>query len=159
MTRRASPAVTQCRVSIRHRHPLAAIVIGLALLGRFRVARGLLDSSRMSEEHDAPTDVPSSHPTWVPSFDVEAFAVVSLRTASSGVPFLGCVPFLRRSLAELGNTITFRYVFLLSHVDGISTLGDIAKSTSLDLSEVVAAFLDLVTMGAVDLPTNARRAA
>jgi hypothetical protein len=113
----------------------------------------------MSEEHDAPTDVPSSHPTWVPAFDIEAFAVVSLRTAASGVPFLGCVPFLRRSLAELGNTITFRYVFLLSHVDGVSTLGDIARSTCLELSEVVAAFLELVTMGAVDLPRDVRQAA
>jgi len=113
----------------------------------------------MSEEHDAPTDVPSSHPTCVPPFDVEAFALVSLRTASSGVPFLGCVPFLRRSLSELGSSIAFRYVFLLSHVDGISTLADIARSACLDLSEVVAAFLDLVTMGAVDLPTRAQRAA
>lgn len=113
----------------------------------------------MSEEHDAPTDVPSSHPTWVPSFDIEAFAVVSLRTATSGVPFLGSVPFLKRSLSELGDTMTFRYVFLLSHVDGVSTLGDIARSTSLELSEVVAAFLDLVTMGAVDLPTRVLQAA
>lgn len=113
----------------------------------------------MSADHDTPTDIPSSHPTEVPAFDIEAFAIVSLKTTSNGVPFLGCVPFLRRSLSELGETIAFRYVFLLSHVDGVSTLGDIARSACLELSEVVAVFLDLVTMGAVDLPTDVRRAA
>ena len=95
--------------------------------------------------------VPSARPTSVPDYDVAAVAFeTSLRhQALPSLPHDVAVPTRTRMTPppELG----LRASFLLLHVDGTSTVRDIAELAGLPVTEVLAGLLDLTARGLVHL--------
>ncbi len=92
----------------------------------------------------------SSRPTSVPDFDVEAFAGASLRHPhASSVPLDLAIP-TRRPLPP-DAALDLRSAFLYLHVDGRSSIAEIAHYVSLPIAEVVPRILSLVAIGAVEL--------
>jgi hypothetical protein len=94
------------------------------------------------------TDVPSARPTCLPDADMEALATACLHDRNFGVPRDMFVP-LRTAAAT--HDLDHRSAFLLLHVDGRSTLADIAHRAQLPLEDVVTSFFGLVEQGAVEL--------
>lgn len=95
--------------------------------------------------------VPSARPTSVPDYDVAAVAFeTSLRhQALPSLPHDVAIPTRTRMAPppELG----VRASFLLLHVDGSSTVRDIAELAGLPVNEVLAGMLDLTARGLVQL--------
>jgi len=96
-------------------------------------------------------NAPSERPTSVPDYDVAAVAFeTSLRhQALPSLPHDLAVP-TRTAVApppELGVSASF----LLLHVDGATTVRDIAELAGLPVTEVLAGLLDLTARGLVHL--------
>ncbi|CAN5924749.1 hypothetical protein BH11MYX4_BH11MYX4_48480 [soil metagenome] len=94
---------------------------------------------------------PSARPTSVPDYDVASHAFeTSLRHhALPRLPFDVAVP-LRTALAAPAD-LELRASFLLLHVDGRSSVGEIAELTSIPVDEVLATFVGLSAVGLVEL--------
>jgi len=94
---------------------------------------------------------PSARPTSVPDYDVASHAFeTSLRHhALPRLPFDVAVP-LRTTLAAPPD-LELRASFLLLHVDGRASLGEIAELTSIPVDEVLATFVGLTAVGLVEL--------
>ncbi len=93
------------------------------------------------------TAFPSTRPTTVPDFDVSAIA---LGSSISDAPLSGtapeaAVPLRTRALPQ--STLSHRLAFVLFHVDGESSLAEIAHSTQLSVDDVQIACLELQTLG------------
>lgn len=95
--------------------------------------------------------VASARPTSVPEFDLAALAFESsLRhQPHPALPLDMTVP--SRTRVEVPAQLELRAAFLLLHVDGRSSLRDIAELTALPLDEVVATFRTLAREGFVEL--------
>lgn len=91
-------------------------------------------SIRERETTPAPSN-PFARPTFVP--------------AAPRIPLELAVPV--RIDGELPHGMAHRLFFVLAHVDGHSTVGEIVATTQLDFEEVLAAFLELLAFGLVDL--------
>jgi hypothetical protein len=96
------------------------------------------------------TDVPSARPTSVPDFDLSALADADILPQDQGWPFPPdlSVP-LRTGPAPEG--LDLRTAFLLLHVDGTSTVAQIATSSALPFDEVMRGIVRLIETGAVEL--------
>jgi hypothetical protein len=96
-------------------------------------------------------NLPSARPTSVPDYDVAAVAFeTSLRhQALPSLPHDVSIPTRTRMVppAELG----VRASFLLLHVDGLSTVREIAELAGLPVTEVLAGLHDLTARGLVQL--------
>lgn len=103
------------------------------------------------EMHGASTDVPSARPTSVPeTFDAQWLDAGLARGAiARGIPRDLVVPTRVPGASVAG--IHLREAFLLLHVDGRSSIDEIAYAAGLPLVEVMDAFLELVTLGCVEL--------
>lgn len=95
--------------------------------------------------------LPSARPTSVPDFDVAALAFeTSLRHPPlPALPLDIAVP--TRTRAEVPAGLELRTAFLLLHVDGRSSVRDIADLTVMPVEEVVAVFRGLAELGLIDL--------
>lgn len=90
-------------------------------------------------------------PTSVPLFDpitLEEGMTLDLR-ASSFSSGLSAVAY--RTAAEVPAELDVRLAFVLLHVDGETSLEDIAQLVAIAPEEVQARFLELLAMGLVDL--------
>jgi len=117
------------------------------------VERGTLPAPESSE---AKTDVPSARPTSVPeSFDADWLSAALARGAASspGMPGDLAVPVRVQGAACEGLDVPM--AFLLLHVDGRSSVAEIAHAAQLQLSDVTATFLELMTLGCVNLAATA----
>jgi hypothetical protein len=96
-------------------------------------------------------DLPSARPTSVPEFDLAALALeTALRHHPlPSLPLDMAVP--ARTHAPPPAALELRAAFLLLHVDGRSSVRDIAELTTLPVDEAVAAFLALAQMGLVEI--------
>ena len=94
---------------------------------------------------------PSARPTSVPDYDVASHAFeASLRhPALPRLPFDLAVPIRTARVAP--PDLELRASFLLLHVDGRSSVGEIAELTSISLDEVLATFVGLSAVGLVEL--------
>lgn len=94
---------------------------------------------------------PSARPTSVPEYDVAAHAFeTSLRhQALPRLPLDVAVP--TRTFVALPADLELRAAFLLLHVDGRSSVREIAELTALPVEEVLATFLGLLASGLVAL--------
>ena len=94
---------------------------------------------------------PSARPTSVPGYDVAAHAFeTSLRhQALPRLPLDVAVP--TRTSVALPVDLALRAAFLLLHVDGRSSIREIAELTTIPVEEVLATFLELVTLRLVAL--------
>lgn len=94
---------------------------------------------------------PSARPTSVPDYDVAAHAFeTSLRHhALPQLPLDVAIP--TRSPTALPPNLDLRAAFLLLHVDGRSSVGEIAELTTIPVDEVMTTFLRLMTLGLVTL--------
>lgn len=105
--------------------------------------------------------VPSARPTSVPDYDVAALAFeTALRhPPPPSLPLDIAVP--TRTRAEVPAGIELRAAFLLLHVDGRSSVRDIADMTVMPIAEVLASLIGLAELGLVELAgtQTARRAA
>jgi hypothetical protein len=105
--------------------------------------------SPFGDEHDERGPA-SSVP---PSFGVAAVAsVAGFRDSHGNFPLDGCVPV--RTKGGPGDALDWRACLVLLHVDGARSLQDIAKRTDITLSDTIAACLDLVAHGVVELSTT-----
>jgi hypothetical protein len=97
---------------------------------------------------------PSARPTSVPDYDVAAIAFeTSLRHhAPPSLPLDIVVP--RRTLTTAPAELELRACFLLLHVDGRSSVRDIAELTVLPVTEVLAGILALAALGLVEMGGN-----
>jgi hypothetical protein len=108
---------------------------------------------------DMPGDwamTPSDRPTSVPTYDVAAVAFeTSMRhQVPAGLPLDVAIP--TRTSSTVPTDLELRASFLLLHVDGQSSVRDIAEATGLPFADVQAAFLSLTADGLVELGgTNA----
>jgi len=104
-----------------------------------------------AEDEWANANAPSERPTSVPDYDVAAVAFeTSLRhQALPSLPHDVAIPSRTRMAPppELG----LRASFLLLHVDGVTTVRDIAELAGLPVTEVLAGLLDLTARGLVQL--------
>lgn len=98
-----------------------------------------------------PTPVPSSRPTAVPVFALEALTASGVRGQSAS-PLDLAVPV--RTAAPAG-PLSVRAAFLLLHVDGRSTIAQIATLADVALGDTIAAFIELVSVGLVLLDGSA----
>ena len=100
---------------------------------------------------DAWASFPSARPTSVPDYDVASYAFeTSLRHAAvPRLPLDLAVP-VRTKLAAPSD-LELRASFLLLHVDGCTSVGEIAELTSIPLDEVLATFAGLTAVGLVEL--------
>jgi hypothetical protein len=96
-------------------------------------------------------DLPSARPTSVPEFDLAALAFeTTLRHhALPSLPLDVAVPARTRTAPPAA--LELRAAFLLLHVDGRSSVRDIAELTTLPVDEAIAAFLALAQLGLVEL--------
>jgi hypothetical protein len=94
---------------------------------------------------------PSARPTSVPDYDVvsHAFETSLLHPALPRLPLDVAVP-VRTKLAPPAD-LELRASFLLLHVDGRSSVGEIAELTSIPVDEVLATFMGLTAVGLVEL--------
>lgn len=94
---------------------------------------------------------PSARPTSVPSYDVAAVAFeTSLRHLTlPHLPLDVAIP-IRTSLAAPAD-LELRASFLLLHVDGRSSIRDIADLNGIAVEEVLVTFLDLTARGLIEL--------
>ena len=84
-----------------------------------------------------------------PSFRVATVAsVAGLRDSVGNFALDACVP-VRAADAETAGTLDSHARLLFLHVDGATSLQDIATRIDLSLAETVAACLDLVARGVV----------
>jgi hypothetical protein len=104
----------------------------------------------------------SSRPTRVPDYDFHAVAsAASLRHGAprlSGLLAIGqelAVP--RRTEATPRPDLPHRLAVLLFHIDGRSTIAQIARSMDLPAAELVTAFVELAGLGLVELAAPAPR--
>jgi hypothetical protein len=104
-----------------------------------------LASSAISYDCADCVPLPSSVP---PSFRVAVVAsVAGFRDSCGNVPLDLCVPVRAGSGAtQCIGALTSR---VLSHVNGVHSLHEIAERTDLSLSDAIAACLDLVALGVV----------
>ncbi len=93
--------------------------------------------------------VPSARPTSVPDYDVASHAFESsLRhPALPRLPLDVAVP-MRTTLAPPVD-LELRASFLLLHVDGRTSIGEIAELTAIPVDEVLATFMGLTAVGLV----------
>jgi hypothetical protein len=117
-----------------------------------RVERGTTPAPESSE---AKTDVPSARPTSVPeSFDADWLDAALARSASApSVPGDLAVPVRVPGASCEGLDVSM--AFLLLHVDGRSSMAQIAAAAQLGVSEVTASFLELVRLGCIQLAGTA----
>jgi len=94
------------------------------------------------------TDVPSARPTSVPDVDDAAMAALSARAMASVPPSIA-VPIRKVGAPTAG--IDLRVAFVLLHVDGVSTVADIANLTQLPIPDAIACFVELLSLGIVEL--------
>lgn len=81
----------------------------------------------------------------------EEVLLAGLRTSSQNyIPLDVAVPRRMTGAADVVG-LSRRAVFLLLHVDGVSTLAQIAQATTLPVSEVIGLFLEMLSCGAVEL--------
>ena len=94
---------------------------------------------------------PSERPTSVPTYYVAAVAFeTSLRhQALPGLPLDVAIP--TRTSVPAPADLELRASFLLLHVDGHSSVRDIADLTSIPVGEVLVMFLALTARGLVEL--------
>lgn len=96
---------------------------------------------------------PSLRPTSIPDFDVEALALDALAyektKPASVLPDDLTIP--TRTRAAPPEDLTLRLAFVLLHVDGRTSIRDIANAVALPASEARAAFVELVGKGLVEL--------
>jgi hypothetical protein len=112
-----------------------------------RVPSGERRTEPAPESREASTDVPSARPTSVPdTFDVDWLAA-GLARGGGGIPSDLAVP-IRIPGAPL-DRLDLRAAFLLLHVDGRSSVEQIASCADLPLSVVGEVFLELVALGCV----------
>ncbi len=92
---------------------------------------------------------PSARPTSVPDYDVASHAFESsLRhPALPRLPLDVAVP-MRTTLAPPVD-LELRASFLLLHVDGRTSIGEIAELTAIPVDEVLATFMGLTAVGLV----------
>jgi hypothetical protein len=100
-------------------------------------------------------DVPSARPTTAPEIDVESL-VASERMQGLLLPADLAVPVRTATLPE---ALDHRASFLLLHVDGVSSLAQIAGCAGLPLPLVIATFMKLLDLGAVELVSPLQRGA
>ncbi len=94
------------------------------------------------------TDVPSARPTSIPDIDPSMFSRASLLAEPPGVLADIVVPVqISVPSAQTGH----RAAFLLAHVDGVSTIAEIAAVAALPVREVIACFVRFVELGVVEL--------
>ncbi len=100
---------------------------------------------------DERASFPSARPTSVPDYDVVSHAFeTSLRhPASPRLPLDVAVP-VRTTLAPPAD-LELRASFLLLHVDGRASVGEIAEMTAIPVDEVLATFMGLTAVGLVQL--------
>lgn len=109
-------------------------------------------STATQRDTQRPTVAPSSLPTAPPErgHDEEVL-LEGLRVGSqSYIPLDLAVPRRTERATEVDG-LSHRARFLLLHVDGTSTLAQIARAASLPQSEVVGEFLELLGNGTVEL--------
>lgn len=96
---------------------------------------------------------PSERPTAVPGYDVAAIAFeTSMRHhRPASLPLDVAIPMLTSSTNRAPTGLDLRAAFLLLHVDGQSSIRDIAGVTGLPFDEVQSAFLSLTAAGHVQL--------
>ena len=100
--------------------------------------------------------LPSERPTSVPTYDVAAVAFeTSMRHHSPAqLPLDVAIP--TRTKGAAPSDLELRASFLLLHVDGQSSVRDIAELTGFPVSDVLVTFLMLTAQGLVELGgTNA----
>ena len=100
---------------------------------------------------DASASFPSARPTSVPDYDVAAHAFeASLRLhALPSFPLDVAIP--TRTGVAPPDDLELRASFLLLHVDGRSSVRDIAELTSISVADVLTALLGLTAAGLVAL--------
>ena len=106
----------------------------------------MLAPSRPTEE--LKTDVPSARPTSVPDVDDAAMAALRWRAMASVPPSIA-VPVKKVGAPTAG--IDLRVAFVLLHVDGVSTIADIANLAQLPIPDAIACFVELLALGIVEL--------
>ena len=94
---------------------------------------------------------PSARPTSVPDYDVASHAFeTSLRhTALPRLPLDVAVPVRTKLVPPVD--LELRASFLLLHVDGRASIGEIAELTAIPVDEVLATFMGLTAVGLVEL--------
>jgi hypothetical protein len=94
---------------------------------------------------------PSERPTSVPTYDVAAVAFeTSMRHhVRAGLPLDVAIP--TRTSSAVPTHLDLRASFLLLHVDGQSSVREIAEVTGLPFADVEATFLSLTADGLVEL--------
>jgi hypothetical protein len=107
------------------------------------------------ESSEQSTDVPSARPTSVPeNFDAEWLsAALACGAGSSGVPRDLAVP--NRVPGARCDGLDLATAFLLLHVDGRSSIVQIAACAQLELADVTASFLVLLNLGLIDFAGTA----
>jgi hypothetical protein len=99
-----------------------------------------------------PSD-PSERPTSVPEYDVAAhafeFETTLGRLAPPRLPLDVAIP--TRTQVVPPPNLELRAGFLLLHVDGRSSVREIAELSAIPLDQVLASFLDLTAAGLVEL--------
>ena len=96
----------------------------------------------------------SDQPTCVPSFDVNAMAEAAFRVQGTALPFDMAVP-ARCASVEVGH-LDLRAVFLLLHIDGRSSIAEIATMTAISTTEAQKRIRELVALGVVTIDGMAR---
>lgn len=94
--------------------------------------------------------IPENRPTSVPDFDVDAFARGALiRHDVPRLPVDVTVPL--RTSAVAPTDLDLRLAFVLLHVDGRSSIRNIADSIALPVEETLDMFVELIGRGLVEL--------
>jgi hypothetical protein len=111
-----------------------------------------------SSEDEWDASFPSARPTSVPDYDVAAFALAAslpqdVLSSVSKLPLDIAVP--TRTPRSPGD-LDLRASFLLLHVDGHSSVRDIAAMTGIPIEEVLVALLGLTASGLVDIGSTMR---
>ena len=98
------------------------------------------------------TDAPSSRPTSVPDIHLQAFATLlscSLRDTSALHVALDTEIPIRVRRPNQTQPLTFQASFFLGHVDGCSTILEIAAQAQLPVARAVVAFREMFALGIV----------
>lgn len=101
----------------------------------------------------------SRRPTSAPDFDLGALALACLDNRSFAMPMGLFVPLRTSATRSSASGLDLREAFLLLHVDGRSTVAQIAQIAQLPGEEVASGFLRLVALGVVEMTTSAECAA
>lgn len=100
-------------------------------------------------ESGTSTDVPSARPTSIPDYDFEAFADASVRHPPPGMPLDLAIP-VRAGFPGEGS-VDLRTAFVFFHIDGRSSILEIAQYAELSIPETVGCILTLLAQGVVEL--------